>query len=357
MLVPPRASTPLLRLAFHALPLLCLLHGTEAFAQATPPATAPPGDAPIGSTTGSTSASAGTNAASTPGTNAVEPATSQQRDVSLVPKPAESGGAGDQATKTTFEADPIRDGAIVGIGVGFAGMLQLIIGTGEVRPQAVATNFDTHNLLFFDRIALSQRVDTSAKPISNIGLYAAVAFAIADPILSGIREQSVQTGLVDAIIYAESLTITWGVTNLSKIAVRRPRPAAYIEANAHKDDANYLNSSTDSALSFFSGHTSICAATTATATYLAFARAPHTARPWVTLIVGTLITGFVSYERVRAGDHFPTDVIAGAFAGAGIGTLVPHFHRSETVKQRAVWVGFAPAPQGQGGNLTMSGYF
>ncbi|MDB4993670.1 MAG: phosphoesterase PA-phosphatase related protein [Myxococcaceae bacterium] len=280
--------------------------------------------------------------------------------MSLTPTPAEPKPpelAADERTK--FEADPVRDGAIVGIGIGFAGMLQLITSTGEVRPQPVAANFDTQKLLFFDRIAVTQKLDSNAKQISNIGLYAAVAYAIADPILSGIREKSVQTGLVDAIMYAESLTITFGVTNLSKIAVRRPRPIAYIDAQAHKDDAAYLNSNTDSALSFFSGHAAVCAATTATATYLAFARSPHTARPWITLIVGTLVTGLVSYERVRAGDHFPSDVIAGAFAGAGIGTLVPHFHRSETVKQRAVWVGFAPATgtQGQGGSLTMSGYF
>jgi undecaprenyl-diphosphatase len=285
--------------------------------------------------------------------------TSDQRASSLTPTPAEPKPpslAADERTK--FEADPVRDGAIVGIGLGFAGMLQLIIGTGEVRPQP-ATGFDTKNLLFFDRGAVSQKLDSNAKTISNVGLYAMVAYAIADPILSGIREKSVQTGLTDAIIYAESLTITFGVTNLSKIAVRRPRPIAYIEAAAHKDDPAYLNSNTDSALSFFSGHAAICGATTATATYLAFARAPHTARPWITLIAGTLITGLVSYERVRSGDHFPSDVIAGAFAGAGIGTLVPHFHRAETVKQRAVWVGFAPATggQGEGGSLTMSGFF
>jgi hypothetical protein len=42
-------------------------------------------------------------------------------------------------------------------------------------------------------------------------------------------------------------------------------------------------------------------------------------------------------------------------AGAGIGVLVPHLHREDTVKQRAVWVGFTPS--GQGGAATLSGYF
>jgi hypothetical protein len=55
-------------------------------------------------------------------------------------------------------------------------------------------------------------------------------------------------------------------------------------------------------------------------------------------------------------------VIAGAFAGAGIGVIVPHLHRTEDVQQRPVWVGFNSAPytergDAQGGVLTLNGLF
>jgi undecaprenyl-diphosphatase len=254
-------------------------------------------------------------------------------------------------------ADPITDGSIIAISAGFAGLLELVAGTGEVRPQQISQSFDRNSLLGIDRGALSQRLDSNASTFSNIGLFAAVGFAVVDPLLTGVREKSVQSALVDAIIYAESIAITWGVTNLAKIAVRRPRPNAYLAAEANKNDPNFSNADTDSALSFFSGHASMTAAVAATATYLAFARSPRSVRPWVTLIAGSALAAFVSYERVRAGKHFPTDVIAGTMAGAAIGVLVPHFHRSETDKQRPLWMGFVPEQRGTGGILSLSGLF
>jgi undecaprenyl-diphosphatase len=239
-------------------------------------------------------------------------------------------------------------------------VLELINSTGEIRPQQIDRNFDRRNLLGIDENAITTRPDPNATMYSNIGLGIAAAFAVVDPVLSGFRENSLQTGIVDAFMYAESMSLTLAVTNMVKIAVRRPRPQAYASAEAHKDDPNYSNTSTDSALSFFSGHASVTAAVGATATYLAFARSPKSARPWITLAISAGLTTFVSVERVRAGKHFPTDVLAGSVAGAGIGVMVPHLHRSEDVKQRPVWVGFAPVQTThgtEGGTLTVGGVF
>lgn len=41
-------------------------------------------------------------------------------------------------------------------------------------------------------------------------------------------------------------------------------------------------------------------------------------------------------------------MIAGSVAGAGVGILVPHLHRTDDIKQRRVWGGFNPAREHQG---------
>ena len=272
----------------------------------------------------------------------------------MEPRLAEKALAG----RVTFDIDPVADSAMIAVSLGFAGTLELINSTGEIRPQQIAPNFSRSNLFFIDRAAVAQTPDPKASGYSNIGLGAAVAFAFIDPILSGVREKSVQTGLADAFMYAEGISFTMAMTNIVKMAVRRPRPIAYIDAEAHQGEVGYTNNSTDSALSFFSGHAAITATVGATATYLAFARAPHSARPWITFGVATALTTFVSIERVRAGKHFPTDVIAGSIAGAGIGIVVPHLHRTDDIRQRRIWVGYSPVGDGaQGGLLNVSGSF
>ena len=286
----------------------------------------------------------------------VVPQSSPERRQTLQPKVAEAKPAG----RIAFQSDPIADGCIILVSLGSAGVLELINSTGEIRPQQIAPTFDRRNLIWIDRAAVNTKVDSSATPISNVGLGLAGAYALVDPVLSGVRERSVQAGMVDAIMYSETVSLTLALTNVVKMAVRRPRPIAYIEAEAHRDDPTYSNASTDSSLSFFSGHASMTGALGATATYLAFARSPGKLRPWLTLLFATGITTVTSIERVRAGKHFPTDVIAGAFAGAGIGVVVPHLHRTEDVLQRPVWVGFSPADDrgyAQGGAVTLNGLF
>lgn len=251
-----------------------------------------------------------------------------------------------------FTLDPVSDGAITASGFGFSFLLGLVLNTGEIKPPAPAV--PTSSLLSFDRTAVT--IDPDAGTYSNVILYGAVGFAVLDPLLSALRD-GWDAALVDAFMYAESGSIALTLTDVTKIAVRRPRPIDYVncgpDAKGNPNTSADCNS-TDLGLSFFSGHASMVAAIGATATYLAFVRAPRSPRPWITLAVATALTGLVSYERVRSGEHFPSDVIAGSMAGAAVGILVPHLHRRHE-EAPPVWVGIAPAPSG--GSLSLQGFF
>jgi undecaprenyl-diphosphatase len=243
-----------------------------------------------------------------------------------------------------FKLDPVADGVLIGTGVGLSTLLGAILGTGEIRP--VAPTVAPGALLPIDRVAVTQTIDPNASTYSNVILWASTGFAVLDPVLSGLRD-GWDALLVDALMYAESTSLTSVLTDMAKIAVRRPRPYAYAQPST---------TSTDAELSFPSGHASGVAAVAATATYLAFVRSPRTPRPWITLGIGTVLTSLVSYERVRAGAHFPTDVIAGSMLGAAVGVLVPHLHR-HAQEAPPVWIGAAPALEGRGGTLTLQAVF
>jgi len=332
------------------------------FATVPSVATAAPGDgasgpeSPVAAADGGAAAPSSASSSSAAAADAdVREPEDERRKTDPTPRPVEPPR---KAEGNRFAADPVGDGAVVFLAVTFGLLSSEILSTGEVRPQEISARFSSRQLLGIDRGAISQTVDPNANALSNVGLAAIGGYAALDTVLDYFRLGS-NAAIVDAVMYVEAFTITQGLTNLAKIAFRRPRPRAYIARNEFiergGDPAAYRNDDTDSALSFFSGHASQAAALSAAATYISFSRSPGTARPWLTLAGGAALTSFVSYERVRSGAHFPTDVIAGAIAGSAVGALVVHMHRADSLSQRPVWVGVAPQPGG--GLLTASGFF
>ncbi len=258
------------------------------------------------------------------------------------PQPLEAG--------QHFTVDPVADGVLIGGGAAISGLLSLILATGEIKPTLPGP---ASNLFWLDRLAVTQHIDPNAGTYSTVGLGAAIGFAVLDPFLSAQRD-GWDAFAVDAVMYAETVSLTETLTDITKIAVRRPRPIDYVNCPAGTTSLA-CTQNTDLQLSFFSGHASTVGAIGGTASYLAFQRGGRrSARAWVTLATSIALTTFVSIERVRAGEHFPTDVLAGAFAGGMIGVLVPHLHR-HAEEAPALWIGFAPANGGALG--TVSGVF
>jgi membrane-associated phospholipid phosphatase len=152
----------------------------------------------------------------------------------------------------------------------------------------------------------------TADTISNVTVGLAIA---APPIADWLALGTSRTLLDDVVIFTESLTVNGAINTAVKYSVQRPIPRAYSDPKAAASPSSYR--------SFYSGHTSLAFAAFSTVSVTLDRRYGLTWQPWV---VSVLIGASVGAERVLAGYHFYTDVVAGAVAGTAVGTLVPIAH-------------------------------
>jgi membrane-associated phospholipid phosphatase len=132
------------------------------------------------------------------------------------------------------------------------------------------------------------------------------------------HDQSSAQARGNLAVLANSITWTSASTEWLKVLVRRKRPVLYTSGAAAAATA------ADNQRSFPSGHTSVAFAVATS--YLVLANRehlPHRTRNAMLLYGGASGVGLL---RMEGGSHFPTDVLAGAALGAGIGWLVATVH-------------------------------
>ncbi len=176
----------------------------------------------------------------------------------------------------------------------------------------------------FDRVAMrlwSPRADRGSDIL--FGVAAAASFATA------IANQHGERPLLPAVILLESGFVSAGLTNTVKELVRRPRPYLY---NAAVPAAAYHADEDD--LAFWSGHTANTAALTFACASMVQRSDASRGLKTATWIGAALAPAVMGYLRVRAGQHFPSDVAAGYLIGAAVGIAVPYVHRRDSVAPR-----------------------
>ncbi|PHI21321.1 hypothetical protein CEQ90_02670 [Lewinellaceae bacterium SD302] len=200
-------------------------------------------------------------------------------------------------------------------------------------PDIVLSDLELPNIPRFDRIATNYS-SGSARKASDI----TKDFATALPLTLLIGRNSRKDAGKIAILFGEVLLINQGLTEIVKASALRPRPYVFAE-----DLPSTTVLSGNDRAAFLSGHTS----GTAAASFF-FAKTFSDYYPdsrlkpyvWGTAIALPVLTG---YFRVRAGQHYPSDVVAGYALGAAVGYLVPALHKRPTNKRR-----FTLSPGGEG---------
>ena len=124
-----------------------------------------------------------------------------------------------------------------------------------------------------------------------------------------------------SLIWAESLFLTVGITNFTKVLVGRPRP--YLYGDRAPSDYKLKK---DNKKSFFSGHTSIAAVSWFLMASMYDDYNPNSKISPYLWTSAFLIPACTAYYRYDAGKHFPSDLLTGYIIGGAIGMLVPKWH-------------------------------
>ncbi len=127
--------------------------------------------------------------------------------------------------------------------------------------------------------------------------------------------------LSDGLMYAETGIIAFAERTLLKKAVSRPRPYMYYDSYPQdKVDEGDWNES------FPSGHTTMCFMSASYVTYMFNTRYPDS--PWkLPLILSAYgLAAGTGAMRMASGNHFLTDVLAGAAVGTATGFIIPWVH-------------------------------
>ena len=224
--------------------------------------------------------------------------------------------------------------ADVGLGAGVilsAGIGELIQRRVEPFKQVEISALDPQDINRFDR-PFAGKWNLSAKKWSDglaIGL-------MASPLAMFVMPNERRDFLRIAMMGAEAGLLSYGLVGMGKGIAQRPRPLLY-GSDAPLD----VQMRKDARRSFFSGHTAF----TATALFYGASvfDAYHPYSRWRPLVWGGAIGGsaLVGYLRMRAGKHFPTDVIVGYIIGLNAGALIPWLHKRANVKGRVLAFSFS----------------
>ena len=217
----------------------------------------------------------------------------------------------------SHDLDGKLDGALLGSGAISFGLGFYFLGKVEPLTEADIMKLDPLRVNPFDR-PTTKNWSLKAQKVSDITLRGSFLAQLALLLDGNSRDEAGTIG----IMIAEAVLINNGITNIIKGTVKRSRPFTY---NPMAPLGKKLEK--NGRYSFFSGH----ASNSATYAFLS-AKVFSDNNPGSKLnpyiwSAAISVPALTSLLRVKAGKHFPTDVLVGYAVGAAVGFLVPELHK------------------------------
>lgn len=219
--------------------------------------------------------------------------------------------------QAAHDLDGSLDGALLGAGGLTFGMGFYFMGKTKPMTEEEIKKLDPLQVNPMDR-PTTKNWSLKAQKFSDITLHTSFYSQFALLLDKNSRNEAGTIG----VMMAETALINNGITNILKGTVQRRRPFMYNPV-APLDKKLTRNGR----YSFFSGHASNSAS-------YAFLTAKvfsdnNPGSKWNPYVWSAAITlpAVTSFLRVKAGKHFPTDVVVGYAVGAAIGFLIPELHK------------------------------
>lgn len=225
-----------------------------------------------------------------------------------------------------------QDMILLPAGLGLAALGEsLRKGTGTIALQDVA-GLGRADVFGFDRAATGNWSPAWAgrsDQYRDLAMGTAVLFMGVEGARSLLKGRA-SNGVTLGVMLVEVASLTLGTSYMTKALVNRKRPYVF-NSGLSVDERFGIASEAGNEVffSFFSGHAAAAfAAATFTSTLFTdfYGKSAWSRLVWGSTLTAATLTG---YSRVKAGVHYPSDVIAGALVGSALGYLVPRIHRTK----------------------------
>lgn len=136
-----------------------------------------------------------------------------------------------------------------------------------------------------------------------------------------------------SFLYLEAMSITGSLYTSAVHYHSRYRPLVYSTESPMEK-----RMSPNSTNSFFAGHVALVATSTFFAAQVLADYHPDSRLKWVYYGSAAALTAATAYLRVRAGEHFPSDVLIGTAVGTLSGWLTPKLHRTKLFRDHRMTI-------------------
>lgn len=211
----------------------------------------------------------------------------------------------------------------------------------DKTPESVVNALNINDINSFDRKTWSN-YDEKAKDASDLFFYASMPLPLFLMLDKEIRKDGLKIGL----LYLQAMGITGTVYTTSAMTADRFRPYVYnstvpMEVRTKGGGKN----------SFLAGHPALVATSTFFMAKVFSDYHPDMKGKWALYTVAAGASIATGALRIKAGQHFKTDVMAGITLGTLSGILVPHFHKIR--KNQDPRITYFPNIQGDSNGFTI----